>query len=130
MGDSSEDIDELVGTEGLADEQVRAGAERPLPVLGVHRRAQGDDPGPIVRTVRADLGRDIEPKGFRLPVMQGFLTAEVIEEVRHLLEDAEYRNRTMDHNYAIASRYYSYSVLRRCLRDLLAGIRGSEGVMT
>jgi len=80
---------------------------------------------PLLVNRYAIFGRDIEPKGFKLPVMGGFLTRDVVEEVRHLLEDADYRRRIMDHNYAIASRYYSYSVLRRCLRDILAVIRGS-----
>jgi glycosyltransferase involved in cell wall biosynthesis len=38
---------------------------------------------PVLVNRYAIFGRDIEPKGFRCPVMEGFLTAEVIREVRH-----------------------------------------------
>ena len=70
------------------------------------------------------FARDIEPKGFRLPVMDNFLTKQVVEEVRMLLEDAEYRRAVTDHNYEIAKRFYSYSVLRRSLRTLVTNITG------
>ena len=72
--------------------------------------------------------RDIEPKGFKLPVMDGFLTQGVVEEVRRFLEDREYRRQCVDHNYAMATRFYSYSVLRRSLRTLITNITGLESL--
>lgn len=66
--------------------------------------------------------RDIEPKGFRVPIMDGFLTREVVQEVRRLLTDHEYRQQVVDHNYQVASRYYSYAELRRRLRMLMANV--------
>ena len=68
--------------------------------------------------------RDIEPKGFRLPVMEGIMTRQVCEEVRRLLEDAEYRQHVTEHNYEIATRFFSYSVLRRKLRTLITNVTG------
>lgn len=68
--------------------------------------------------------RDIEPKGFKLAVMDGFLTHEVVEEVRRQLEDHAYRQEVLDHNYEVAKRFYSYSVLRRSLRTLITNITG------
>ncbi|MBN1443088.1 MAG: glycosyltransferase family 4 protein, partial [Planctomycetes bacterium] len=68
--------------------------------------------------------RDIEPKGFRLPVMEGFPTRRLVEEVRRLFEDQEYRREIVDHNYAVAAGYFSYAVLRRKLRSLIANVRG------
>ena len=68
--------------------------------------------------------RDIEPKGFRIPVMEGFLTQEVVSEVQRLLNDPEYRRQVVEHNYAIAARFYSYAVLRTLLRTLIAQISG------
>lgn len=70
----------------------------------------------------AIFARDIEPKGFLCPVMEGYLTDEVVAEVRRLLEDAVHRKKTVDHNFQIARRHYSFSELRRCLRSLLANI--------
>ena len=68
--------------------------------------------------------RDIEPKGFRMPVMDGFMTQEIAAEVNHLLNDEEYRQELVNHNYAIAARFYSYSVLRTTLRTLIGQIKG------
>jgi glycosyltransferase involved in cell wall biosynthesis len=68
--------------------------------------------------------RDIEPKGFRMPVMDGFLTRKVVEEVRRILEDTDYRRSVVDHNYSVAQRFYSYSCLRRNLRTLITNITG------
>ena len=69
--------------------------------------------------------RDIEPKGFRLPVINGLPTWTAVNEVRRLLEDAEYRQEVVDHNYNVARRYFSYSVVSRKLRAIVANIRGS-----
>lgn len=78
---------------------------------------------PVLVNRYAIFGRDIEPKGFRIPIMEGFLTPEVVEEVRRLLENPEYRRAVVDQNYRVASRYYSYGVLRRSLRVLIANMR-------
>jgi glycosyltransferase involved in cell wall biosynthesis len=67
---------------------------------------------------------DIEPKGFDLPLMDGFVTEELVYNVRKLMEDKERRQRMVDHNYKVARRYYSYTVLRRSLRTLLTSLTG------
>lgn len=81
---------------------------------------------PVLINRYAIFGREIEPKGFRIPIMEGFLTQEVVDEVRRILENPVYRREIVNHNYRVASRYYSYDVLRRCLRLLIANIRGHE----
>lgn len=68
--------------------------------------------------------RDIEPKGFRAPVMDWFVTHEVVEQVRDILEDEETRRRMVEHNYQTATRFYSYAVLRRSLRTLITNVTG------
>ena len=68
--------------------------------------------------------RDIEPKGFRALVMNGFVTRNLVEDVRSVLEDEEHRHEMVDHNYSIAKRFYSYSALRRSLRTLITNITG------
>jgi len=77
---------------------------------------------PLLANRYAIFHRDIEPKGFRGPVMDGFLTRQVVEEVRQLLADPRLRKKLTDHNYEIAARYYSFSELRRCLRPLIINI--------
>ncbi|MGF1483258.1 MAG: glycosyltransferase [Opitutales bacterium] len=68
--------------------------------------------------------QDIEPKGFRLAVMDGIVTQRVINEIQRLLDDPDYKREVIEHNYRIARRYYSYSVLRRSLRTILTGLIG------
>ena len=77
---------------------------------------------PVLVNRYAIFHRDIEPKGFQVPVMEGFLTHEVVDEVRRILEDADYRKKMVDHNYRIASRHFSYDELRRRLRMLIANV--------
>jgi len=74
----------------------------------------------------AIFARDIEPKGFRVPLMDGFLTRQEVEEVRRLLSDDAYRQSVVEHNYAIAKRFYSYDLLRRSLRTLVTNITGLD----
>lgn len=66
--------------------------------------------------------RDIEPKGFRLPIMDGFLTQEVVNDVRRILEDPKARKDMVEHNYRIAARHFSYAELRRRLRMLITNV--------
>jgi glycosyltransferase involved in cell wall biosynthesis len=79
---------------------------------------------PVLINRYSIFARDIEPKGFKLPVMDSFMTHQVVEEVRRLVEDEAYRNVVAQHNYEIATRFYSYSVLRRNLRTLVTNITG------
>ncbi len=70
------------------------------------------------------FSRDIEPRGFRVPIIEGYLTSEVVEEVRRLIEDPGHRWTMVEHNFRIAGRYYSYAVLRRGLLTMIANVRG------
>jgi len=56
--------------------------------------------------------KDIEPKGFDLVVMDGFLSKKTIHKVREILESREQRETMVNFNYKVASRHYSYSMLR------------------
>ncbi len=68
------------------------------------------------------FARDIEPKGFRLPVMDGFVDRAVVQEVRRILADEDYRHELVEHNFEVAKRYYSFPVLRYCLQRLISNI--------
>tara|TARA_B100000965_G_C19598766_1_gene761496 strand:+ start:2527 stop:3813 length:1287 start_codon:yes stop_codon:yes gene_type:complete len=72
---------------------------------------------------------DIEPKGFKLAVMDGIVTSSVVKEVRRLIEDKKYRESVVKHNYEVARSFYSYSVLRRSLRILLTGLTGLKSAI-
>ena len=68
--------------------------------------------------------RDIEPKGFDLIVMDGFLTQKTIKQVQDILASPEMKNHMVNHNYQVAARYYSFSVLRRWLHTLMTNFFG------
>ena len=81
---------------------------------------------PILMNRYSIFARDLEPKGFQVPVMDGIVTRDVVTEIRRILLDADYRTRMVDHNYAIALRYFSYSVLRTRLHTLITNMRGLD----
>jgi glycosyltransferase involved in cell wall biosynthesis len=70
--------------------------------------------------------RDIEPLGFDLAVMDGFLSRRTVATVKKILESSERRNQMVSHNYAIAAKHYAYDVLRENLNALLHGFYGSQ----
>ncbi len=79
---------------------------------------------PIVINRYSIFIEDIEPKGFQLAVIDGFITRAVVEQVQRLLSDAAHREAVVEHNYEVANRYFSYSVLRRSLRTILTNLTG------
>lgn len=66
--------------------------------------------------------RDIEPKGFRFPMMEGYVTRALVQEVKHILRDPGYRRELVDHNYRTAEHFFSYEVLRRKLNAVIANL--------
>ena len=81
---------------------------------------------PLLINRYATFVRDIEPKGFDLVVMDGFLTKKVIQSVKEVLESTERRKRMVEHNYEIARSHYSYQFLRRWLKTILINFFGLE----
>ncbi len=69
---------------------------------------------------------DIEPRGFEVIAMNGFLTRNVLEHVRKVISDDKYRQKMVDHNYELGKRFFSYSVLRRKLRSLITAFTGLD----
>lgn len=63
--------------------------------------------------------RDIEPKGFDLIVMDGFLSKNIVDLTKETIESLERREKMVNTNYEIASRHYSYSVLRKHLNTIM-----------
>ena len=69
---------------------------------------------------------DIEPRGFQVIAMNGYLTRDVITKVQKVISDAEYRQQMVDHNYELGKAFYSYTVLRRKLRALITNFTGAD----
>ncbi len=69
---------------------------------------------------------DIEPKGFEVITSHGVVTEKVITQVRRVLDDEDYRQKMVDHNYELSRQFFSYSVLRRKLRALICNVTGAD----
>ncbi|CAB5099420.1 Glycosyltransferase [Olavius algarvensis associated proteobacterium Delta 3] len=82
---------------------------------------------PLLINRYATFVRDIEPIGFELVTMDGYLSKETVREVRTILDASEKRQKMVDLNYRLATRHYSYSVLRGQLNGLLGAFFG-DGV--
>lgn len=55
--------------------------------------------------------------------MEGFVDRSLVKEVHRIMDDKEYREELVAHNYAIAKQYYSYPILRYGLQELLTNIK-------
>jgi len=62
---------------------------------------------------------DIEPVGFDVIVLDGFVSSRVIEQIKKVLSDKNRRQAMVEHNYQIAKRYFSYEVLEEKLMHLI-----------
>ena len=51
---------------------------------------------------------DIEPLGFNAIELDGYLTDQVVEEVRRVVGDSAYRSAVVEKNFDIGRRYFSY----------------------
>ena len=76
---------------------------------------------PILVNRYATFIRDIEPKGFELLVMNGFLTQETVSRAKEIIESQKVREKMVNTNYEVAARHYSYAVLRNRLNTILKG---------
>ena len=70
--------------------------------------------------------RDIEPKGFDLVTMDGYLDRKTVDKVREVLLSPQRLSKMVATNYAIAARYYSYATLRRWLNSILITFFGMD----
>lgn len=81
---------------------------------------------PILTNRYSIFIRDIEPQGFDVVTMDGFLTQREIDSVREILENPERCEQMVNHNYEVATKHYSYAVLRKRLGFLLSNFFGIE----
>lgn len=71
---------------------------------------------------------DIEPKGFQTITMDGFLTRDLVQQVRRVINEPDHRQAMVDQNYELSKAFFSYAVLRRRLRVLITNITGMENL--
>jgi len=79
---------------------------------------------PIVVNSYSIYSIDIRPKGFNVIEMDGYVTQSAIDRTREVLKDEKLRNDMVEHNYQVAKRHYSYTILRRKLRALITDCFG------
>ena len=48
----------------------------------------------------------------------------VVSQVNRVVHDDEYRREMVEHNLELATRFFSYTVLRRKLYSMIANLRG------
>ena len=81
---------------------------------------------PILVNRYTNFVRDIEPLGFDLAIMDGFLTKKTVQVVREILESPQRKEKTVGNNYSVASRHFSYSVLRKHLNSIMINFFGES----
>ena len=81
---------------------------------------------PVLINRYAIFVRDIEPKGFDIVAMDGFLDENTVDQVKAVLRSPQRMRRMVQHNFEVASRHYCYGVLRRWLNTLMVTFFGAE----
>ena len=69
---------------------------------------------------------DIRTKGFWNIEIDDYITDETVEFTRKVLQDERLRQDMVDHNYNMARRYFSYTMLREKIESLLGNFYGSN----
>ena len=71
--------------------------------------------------------KDIEPLGFELVAIDGYLTGDAVRNVKDILNSPHRREKLVNHNFLIAQHHFSYSVLRKKLSSMLDVIYKDTG---
>jgi glycosyltransferase involved in cell wall biosynthesis len=74
---------------------------------------------PIVVNTYSIYTIDIKPRGFKVIEIDDYVTEAAVQHTRQVLDDPELRRQMVEHNYQVASRCFSYRVLRQKLRPLI-----------
>ncbi len=74
---------------------------------------------PLVVNNYAIYQADIKPKGFGVIEFDGYISEKTLEAARFYLAHPEHVQETCERNYALAQKYFSFTVLERSLGRLL-----------
>jgi hypothetical protein len=69
---------------------------------------------------------DIEPKGFDVIAIDGYLTRTAVQQVREVLLDPVRRQAMVDRNFELGRKYFSFAGLKRSLSSLLSSFFGTS----
>ncbi len=81
---------------------------------------------PLLVNRYATFVTDIEPLGFNVVAMDGFLTSDAVAQVNRLLDSERLRDQVTTHNYNIAWKYFSYEALQAQLNAAMTELFGSR----
>ena len=74
---------------------------------------------PIVVNTYSIYIKDIKPKGFKVIEIDGYVTDRAVEQTKQVLDNPELCQEMVDHDYRLAEKYFSYTVLNRILRHYM-----------
>lgn len=81
---------------------------------------------PLLVNRYATFAKDIEPLGFNVVTMNGFLAGDAVAQVNRLLDSERLRDQVTTHNYNIAWKYFSYEALQAQLNAAMTELFGSR----
>lgn len=81
---------------------------------------------PVVVNNYSIFDIDIKPRGFRVIEFDGFITEATLQQAREVLADPDLQREMTEQNYQVAKRYYSFSILERHLKTLIADFFGEN----
>jgi glycosyltransferase involved in cell wall biosynthesis len=81
---------------------------------------------PIMVNNYSIYSHDIKPLGFRVIEMDDFISRATIRETKEVLADPDRIAEMTEHNYALALKYFSFTVLQTKLRYLVKSFFGEE----
>ena len=74
---------------------------------------------PIVVNTYSIYLKDIKPKGFKVIEIDGYVTDKAVEQARAVLDDPKLRQEMVEHDYELAKKHFSYSVLHQGLKHYM-----------
>ena len=79
---------------------------------------------PIVVNNYSIYEADIKPKGFKVIEFDGYISDRTLQETRYALNNPDVTAEEAEHNFELAKRYYSFTMLEKRLHLLLANCFG------
>ena len=74
---------------------------------------------PLLVNLYSVYRQDIEPTGIRAVTIDGQITDETVASVRRLLREPDRVAEMTEHNFAVASRHFSYAFARPLLEEVI-----------
>jgi glycosyltransferase involved in cell wall biosynthesis len=79
---------------------------------------------PLVINTYSIYTLDIKPKGFKVIELENYVTNKIVCQTKEILKDPVLRKKMVDYNYELGKKYFSYTVLQRKLKSLIADCLG------